>query len=264
MKKKLSKKEIYAALGIEFDGGKILAPEFGFINPLLVNGNSKLGKGVYTFSTLPGTKAYEFEYKDISYSVQGTCPCDCKGCYAQTGFYNMPSVMLSNAVKTYLSRFYVDFVKRAIIAQITADNIKLCRIHAAGDFFSAEYLAAWLEIVSVCKDCAFWSYTKNKVAEKAFDGARNCNIVKSIIPGYGFNFGHCDYILMVYKALKEAGKAVYICRCGIDKNQHCINCKGCSVNEIVLFIEHSTEYKAENDPAFPELKAIIDSQEKPE
>ena len=106
----------------------------------------------------------------------------------------------------------------------------------------------------------FWSYTKNEIAEKAFDDLKNVNIVKSIVPGFGFNFGHCDYILMVYKALKAMGKDVYICRCGIDKNQHCVNCKGCSENTFVLFIEHSTSYKAESDPAYSELKSIIESQ----
>ena len=58
------------------------------------------------------------------------------------------------------------------------------------------------------------------------------------------------------------GKSVYICRCGVDKNQHCTNCKGCSKNDYVLFIEHSTDYKAENDPCFNELKEIIERQPK--
>ena len=40
--KKLSKKEIYAKYGIEYKNGKILAPEFGWIRPLLVNGNQKI------------------------------------------------------------------------------------------------------------------------------------------------------------------------------------------------------------------------------
>ena len=51
---KTSKKAIYAEYDIEYMNGKILAPVFGWINPLLVDGNSKLGKGVWTFSTLPG------------------------------------------------------------------------------------------------------------------------------------------------------------------------------------------------------------------
>ena len=71
-----------------------------------------------------------------------------------------------------------------------------------------------------------------------------------------------DYELKAseYKALTAQGKNVYICRCGIDKNQHCTNCKGCSKNEYVLFVEHSTDYKAEADADFAELKAIIEAQ----
>lgn len=172
----------------------------------------------------------------------------------------MPSVIVSNAIKTYLARNHMDFVKRAIIAQIIADNIKLCRIHASGDFFSIEYVEMWRDIVKACEACVFWTYTKNTEAENAFNDFDNINIVKSVIHGFGFNFGTCGYILKVYRALKEAGKSVYICRCGIDKNQHCTNCKGCSKSEYVLFIEHSTGYKAEEDPLFEEVKAIIENQ----
>lgn len=261
---RITKKQVYAAHGISFDGKKIEAPLFGKINPLLVNGNEKLGKGVWTWSTLPtnGTISAVMENGE-SISEKGTCPCSCPGCYATSGCYQFNSTKVSLAIKTILSRQHLDFVKRAIIAQIKADGIRLVRIHAAGDFFSAEYIEMWQEIVSECKETAFWSYTKNPEAEKAFDEFSNCNIVKSVIHGFGFNFGKCGYILSVYHALKEQGKPVYICRCGIDKNQHCVNCKGCSKNEYVLFIEHSTSYEAEKDPLFPELKSLIESQEYP-
>ena len=156
----------------------------------------------------------------------------------------------------------LDFVTNAIIAQIKADRITLCRIHASGDFVNDLYIEAWKRIVKECPETVFWTYTKNIKAEAAFDKLDNINVVKSIIPGYGFNFGHCDYIIKVYNALKAAGKSVYICRCGIDKNQHCTNCKGCSKNEVVLFIEHSTNYKAVEDPYFEELKQIIEAQDK--
>ena len=69
--------------------------------------------------------------------------------------------------------------------------------------------------------------------------------------------------LAEYKALKAIGKNVYICRCGIDKNQHCTNCTACSKNDFVLFIEHSTEYKAEKDPLFPVVKELIENQADP-
>ena len=153
--KKESKAEIFTRYGVKLENGKIQAPEFGWINPLLINGNAKLGKGVYTFSTLPTNKMFNVEINGKNYEIKGACPCSCAGCYATTGFYNMPSVMAANAIKTYLSRNHVEFVKNAIIAQIKAENIKLVRIHASGDFFDNDYISAWREIVKACPDCVF-------------------------------------------------------------------------------------------------------------
>lgn len=89
---------------------------------------------------------------------------------------------------------------------------------------------------------------------------KNANIVKSVIPGIGFNFGHCDYIINAYYTLKELGKSVYICKCGIDKNQHCERCGVCATYEYVLFIEHSTGYNAEKDPLYNKLCEIVNNQ----
>ena len=68
----------------------------------------------------------------------------------------------------------------------------------------------------------------------------------------------CAYLAL--RSRKAIGKNVYICRCGIDKNQHCTNCKACSNNDYVLFIEHSTEYKAIDDPCYNEIVELINSQ----
>lgn len=259
-----SKVDIYREYSIKYDPktGKIYSSMFGWINPLLINGNSKLGKGVYTFSTLPTNKTFNFDVNGVQFEIKGTCPCSCKGCYATKSRYMFKSVVRANGIKTVLAMRDRDFVKRAIIAQIKADGVQVCRIHAAGDFFSIEYVNMWHDIIAECNTTVFWSYTKNAAAEKAFDDLSNVNIVKSVIPGIGFNYGHCDYIIKAYNALKAIGKNVYICRCGIDKDQHCTNCRGCSKNEYVLFIEHSTNYVAENDPSYNELKDIIEKQER--
>ena len=261
---KTSKKDVYAAFGIEYKAGKIYNQEFGWINPLLVDGNTKLGKGVWTWSMLPTNKEYTLTINGKVYTEFGTCPCHCAGCYATTGNYRFKSVLQSLTIKTWLARHDMEFVKNAIKAQIIADHVQLLRIHAAGDFFNSEYVAVWSEIVEFAHDTVFWTYTKNASAESAFDSFSNANIVKSCIPGIGFNFGHCDYIIRAYKALQNAGKNVYICRCGIDNNQHCTNCHGCAESEFVLFVEHSTGYDATTDPAYPELVQLINNQPKKE
>ena len=261
MANKLTKKEIYAAHGVVFDGEKILCPEFGYRQPLLKEGNTKTGKKVFTWSTLPTNKEFTLVINGKEYNVNGTCPCHCKGCYATKGKFNCDCVMESLAVNTILIRNYPDFVTEALIAQIEADRLENVRIDAAGDIENG-MITVFRKVAEACPQVNFWSYTKNKDAENAFDDIANTNIVKSIIPNIGFNFGHCDHIINAYNKLVEAGESVYICRCGIDKEQHCENCKGCSVNKYVLFIEHSTEYKATKDPLFEQLKDIIEKQPK--
>lgn len=260
--KRMTRKAVYAKFGIVFEGNKILSP-IGFIPELLKEGNDKTGKLVYTFSLLPGTNYFEIEIDGKIIVVKGTCCCDCIGCYAKTGRYNCDNVIHSMAVNTYLVNNYPDFVKRCIMAQLEYIGQGEVRIHAAGDFNTENpdvYATMWHDIAKENKTFIFWTYTKVKKYETLFDDLPNANIVKSVIPGIGFNFGHCDYIINAYFTLKELGKQVYICKCGIDKNQHCQNCKVCGTYEYVLFLEHSTEYKPEQDPLFEKFIEIVNNQ----
>ena len=256
-----SKKEIYARYGIEYKSGKINAPVFGWIRPLLCNGNSKLGKSVFTWSTLPTNNSYHVAIDGEHYDISGTCPCHCSGCYATHGCYCFPSVIASLAKKTVLAQQFMDFVERAIMAQIEADNIQLLRIHASGDFFSVEYVEMWKRIVRAFPSCLFWTYTKFAPAVGCFDGFANANCVKSVIDCVGLNFGKCDYILKAYQYLLSLGKSVWICKCGVDANQHCVNCTGCAKHEYVLFLEHSTSYKPEEDASFPKFSEVVNAQQ---
>ena len=257
-----SKKTIYAKYGIEYKNGKILSP-IGYVSELLKEGNSKTGKAVYTFSILPGTINYNFVFDGKEYDVCGTCACNCVGCYAQTGFYRMKSVIDSLAVNTYFVNNHIDFVRNAICAQLEILERGEIRIHAAGDFKtrnSDEYANMWLYIARLFPSFRFWTYTKVSKFERLFDGLKNANIVKSIIPQVGVNFGHCDYIINAYYTLREMGKSVYICKCGIDKNQHCERCGVCATYDYVLFVEHSTSYNAEKDCMYEKLCEIVNNQ----
>ena len=245
----MNKKQIYAKHGIEYVNGKIIYHGQP-ITELLKEGNSKTGKRVYTWSMLPG--------KD------GTCVCSCEGCYAMTGFYQMPSVKQALQQNTDIVNNDIEFFYNAVSAQLEIIGSGEIRIHAAGDFNTKtpeEYAMTWQRVARENPAFLFWTYTKVKQFENLFAGIPNANIVKSVINGIGYNFGHCDYIIDTYNKLKAMNASVYICRCGIDKNQHCESCKHCATADFVLFIEHSTAYKAENDPAFDELKAIINAQE---
>lgn len=259
---RITKKDIYAKHGIEMKDSKIVSP-VGLICELLKEGNDKTGKLVLTFSLLPGSGYFEMDVNGHPIYVRGTCACDCIGCYAKTGHYRQSSAIRSMIINTYLVNNHIDFVKRCIMAQLEYNVRGEVRIHAAGDFNTADpdaYTTMWHDIAKKNNTFRFWTYTKIKKYESLFDDLKNANIVKSVIPGIGFNFGHCDYIINAYYTLKELGKSVYICRCGIDKNQHCERCGVCATYEYVLFIEHSTGYNAEKDPLYDKLCEIVNNQ----
>lgn len=261
-KMRITKKMVYAKYDIEMKGDKILSP-IGWITELLKEGNDKTGKRVYTWSILPGRKEYVLEVAGEKIVICGTCICNCDGCYAMRKRYNTPSVKESMARNTYLVNEHIDFVRRAISAQLEYIGRGEVRIHAAGDFNTKagrKYPEMWRGIAEKFNSFRFWTYTKIHEYESLFDGLKNANIVKSVIPGIGINFGHCDYIISAYYTLREAGKRVYICRCGIDKNQHCERCGICATYDYVLFLEHSTEYIAEKDPLYPALVEIVNAQ----
>ena len=302
--KRITKQErirnVYAAYGIEYDvkTKKIFSPVNGgmWINPVLVNGNEKICRGAYHFSTLPANIHYHINIaltrkqkistnkksknygKLVKYTaiddenpvfvdVDGTCVCKCDGCYALTGNYIYETTKAYLAIRTVLARDYMSFLENAIRAQIIAENIQLLRIHAAGDFFSGEYVDMWKRIIADNKNVLFWTYTKVTEYETAFDEYENANIIPSILmfkaAGLkGFNYGKCDYIMRAYQILTTLGYRVHICFCGIEKAAnlkpvHCTECHCCAECDYVLFIEHSTDYVAEKDPLFPALVKMI-------
>ena len=257
-----SKKAIYEKYGIQYKSGKILSP-IGWTSELLKEGNSKTGKHVYTWSILAGIGENVLTVNGEEIVLHGTCACNCTGCYAQTGFYNMPSVEKSIAINTYLVNNHIDFVRNAIMAQLETIGAGEIRIHASGDFKTVNpdlYAKMWRDIAERFPSFIFWTYTKMQKFETLFDDLSNANIVKSIIPHIGVNFGKCEYIINAYFTLKAMGLNVYICKCGIDKNQHCEGCKVCASYDYVLFVEHSTGYKAEEDKLFSKLCEIINNQ----
>ncbi len=221
------------------------------INELLVNGNSKIGKSVYHFSTLPGTA--------------GTCFMDCPGCYGKTGNYRYASVKNALATRTEIVKTDLVFFVNEIIREIKSHKIEFVRIHATGDFFSSDYVKAWIEIATACKATVFWTYTKafghgfdNEL--NTLNSMENVNIVSSMVPGFGMNFGHCDYVMEMYNDLTSKGENPYICKCGIDDTVHCNECHKCAERKYVLFLEHSTGYKAEKDPLYINIKDLINNQ----
>lgn len=248
--------KIYKSYGILTENGKLVSP-IGLINPVLKRGNKKVGENVWTFSTLPTNRLFQTEFGIIP----GTCPCTCRGGYCQAGHYNRPNVRRSLAINTLLAYKHLNWLMSAIMAQLEVIGPCDVRIHATGDFFCDDYAEMWHKVAWLHPEYKFWTYTKVEKYETLFDNLDNANIVKSIIPNMGFNYGHCGYILEAADTLEAQGEDVYICKCGIDDTQHCEGCEGCSIHKWVLFLEHSTDYVAKDDERYSEVCERVYAQE---
>ena len=258
--KKALKNQI-EALGLRTSNNSVIIDGAAYPLPL-VKGNKKIGPDVWHASTLPTNLFITARAADGStLTEKGTCPCTCAGCYGTRGNYRFNSVKLALLLRTRLLRQYPELYFKLAQLQIDVENIKHLRVHATGDFIENEAVG-WYETFKTRPGMIGWTYTKCPITGDIalLDGLNNFNIVDSIVKEHGFNFGHIDYILTIINALKAKNETPYICRCGIDKNQHCSNCKGCSINKTVLFIEHSTDYNAAADPLYPTIAKIIAAQ----
>lgn len=235
----------------------------GELFPLpLVQGNEKLGTLVWHSSTLPTNRQFEIVTPSGEIvTACGTCPTTCPGCYATSGNYRYPKQRYSLYMRTRLLREYPAVYFLLVRLQLTHENISRLRIHAAGDFIPGE-AAGFMDVLKEFPHVIAWTYTKLPIAGEiaALDALPNCNIVKSVIPGHGFNYGHIEYIAAVFYALKRAGESVYICRCGIDDNQHCSDCDGCAKHKYVLFVEHSTGYNPKKSPFWKRFIELVEKQ----
>lgn len=252
----LTKKQRYACYGVDFDGTYVKSPVYGYIRPLLKVGNDKVGRKVYTFSLLAGAEYYTLVFGGVKLTQRGTCSstCSCDGkctCYGFYGRLKMDAARRVAFMNTTFMRFHRDWLERALCAQIEADHLTLVRIHQTGDFETQEYADMWRRIAERFPWCKFWTYTKERDKEALFDGLSNANIVRSLLPTGGYNYGTCEYVMGQYAELTAQGYRVAVCGCGTPHEKHCEDCTTCSKNPYVLFLQHSTpDYNAKKDKAY--------------
>lgn len=262
MAMKTATKKAIENLGFKIYGNFVMIESVLYPLPL-VQGNDKLGKDVWHASTLPTNQDITVENPETGDTITetGTCPLSCPGCYGTAGHYVHNDIKYYLIMRTKLLRQYPDIYFKLVRIQLENENIKKLRIHATGDFIPGEALSYYNVLIDFPSIKA-WTYTKvtGDTDISLLDTLENVNIVKSIIPGRGFNFGPVAYIAATYYYLLNQAESVYICRCGIDKNQHCSNCDGCSDHKYVLFIEHSTGYNAAADYGYNKMIQLIESQ----
>jgi hypothetical protein len=112
-------------------------------------GNSKLGKLVHHWS-LPAVIA------SVCVCASDLCR---KLCYAAQGFYNYDNVKKALA-ENHKESLRPDF---PVLVQgwLRVLFVRVLRIHASGEFYSAAYVKKWIEIVRKSPNVEFYAYTRS-------------------------------------------------------------------------------------------------------
>lgn len=259
MKKEM--KNAIEALGYKVYGNYVMVDEILYPLPL-VFGNDKIGD-VHQSSTLPTSGEIVSRDKDGNETTEkGTCPMTCPGCYGTCGFYRFNSTKYILTMRTRLLRRHPKAYFELVKIQCKYENVHKLRIHVTGDFIEGE-ADGFRQVLAEFPGIISWTYTKNEGRDdiERLNEMPNCNVVKSVLPnGHGLNYGTVAHVASNYYYLKREGKSVYICRCGIDPNQHCDDCTGCTDHEYVLFLEHSTGYDPTTDYGYDKLVELINNQ----
>jgi len=138
------------------------APNRGSERPkrLLTNGNRDLRRDhIYTW-TLPALIARLPDGRSVR-----TCPAAgicARLCYARTGSYNFRNVKAAHLRNLLYVLEDPAGWERAMLAELARPTMRnaYVRIHDAGDFFSDDYLAAWLRLIRASPKTTFYAYTK--------------------------------------------------------------------------------------------------------
>lgn len=115
--------------------------------PFLVSkGNGKMGRmlifSIPAGDSCPGKSELCFEH-----------------CYARKNHFTRPAV-IGAYVENWKAAEKDDFVD-LMVEHIKQQDEKLMRLHAAGDFYSAEYVKKWIAIIKACPEVNFYAYTRS-------------------------------------------------------------------------------------------------------
>lgn len=126
--------------------------------PILQQGNSKLGQGVWSFS-LPIAKSCK--------SATSLCS---KACYAKAGHFVWRSVRKSRE-EAWKASGRKDFVDR-VVSLIERRQITVVRVHVEGDWVDPTYTLKWAEIAAKLPDVKFYAYTRRWREAKMLDALK--------------------------------------------------------------------------------------------
>lgn len=205
----------------------------------LVNGNNKVGKGVWCFNLLPGDKPLITSTKGVLTDINGTCGGCCTGCegdcYAvRDGKLHHNACIPAWGKNTLIMRNDIEGMFTQLKRALIKKKAKVLRWHSAGEIESFDYLLHMVKLAVELPQVQFYCYTKrfDFVTEYLNDYKKfPQNLVVNISVWHdndkGYDFGKCNKF--VYDDGTDP-KIAKMRHCpAVDKNGHStgVKCSQC-------------------------------------
>ena len=178
------------------------APKSAAFQPKLhvtLNGNTKIGTEIASFSTLPGDADHLVTLKDgtVINQIPGTCSSNCKYCFGNCYAVNVLKRYATTCLRAWSEntlllrsgRLFEElgkFLKRKNAIYVKTKDpqmarIKVFRINVSGEITSGEELAGWNDLAKKHPETTFAVYTKNYAALEEFLAAHENTIDNFVI-----------------------------------------------------------------------------------
>ena len=162
-------------------------------------------------------------------------------CYALHPYVSRPNVTKAWSQNFEAAKHHLVYLERSLILYFKRGVARLFRIHTSGDFFSKEYLAMWLRVISRFPSVKFLAYTKVYGFFKGLTLPKNFVVILSYMPSIpveqAIRFSGLIGLPMAYASSKNPGGNFISCPEQVLKksgrNMTCAECQICwKLNEL--------------------------------
>ena len=208
----------------------------------LAKGNNKLGKGIYAFNLMPGSKPLTTKDKGQLTNVCGTCTGCCDGCekycYAIKDARRFHITVIPSLGKnTIIMRNNIDKGFGQLKEELIKTHAKILRYHSSGEIENYNYLLHMVQLAEELPKVKFYFYTKRfEFIERYLNEHHKlpdnlvCNISewKGNTDGYNLN----GLNRFIYDDGTDDNMKKFVHCPAVDKNGHktgvtCDKCKRC-------------------------------------
>lgn len=212
----------------------------------LSNGNNKIGKGVWSFSTLPGSECLSITTKGKLTDIKGTCTGVCEECENGSCYAIKSARLHHNACipawgkNTLMIRNDIDGLFSQIKTHCIKKKVKYLRYNVAGEIENKNQLLYLVELAKECPDTIIYFYTKrfNLIDEyynkdgKKFPDNLICNISRWHSNTKDYNFDELGLNVFAYddgtdEELKDWVHCPAVSSKGHSTGIKCSQCQRC-------------------------------------